>query len=413
MFYLVRGIHRLKFIERGSMHTGELLKSRKTVLIVVVGLLVAAVYVFAPLGTLGAQQPSSGSSEKPPVPVSVIKAERQDAIHESEVVGTVESLQHVTVRAQIDGILTDIYFTEGQLVEKGQLLAAIDDRAPAAALAAAEAQLERDKALLKAAELDLERYASLLPSGAVSKQVSDQQVAKTDELRATIRLDEAHVETARVNLSYTKIHSPVTGRIGMRLVDAGNMVRANDAQGIVSVVQVNPVSIVFPVSQRLMKDLQQAMSGDKGSLAEALDPQTRNVLATGKIVALDNIIDQATGTKRVRAIFDNDKEHLSPGEFVAVRIRTGLSRDVIVLPAATVRLGLEGHYVYRVKSDNTAERVAVKTGYANDNIIVVNEGIESGDTIVSGGHARLNNGAKVVVQSGVPGDAPQDDVAVQ
>lgn len=372
----------------------------------------AFVYVMAPFDASRAQQKAVGAADKPAVPVSVMRVERKDAVHESEVVGTVESLQRVTVRAQIDGILTEIYFTEGQLVEKGQLLAAIDDRAPAAALAAAEAQLERDKALLKAAELDLERYRALVPKGAVSKQVSDQHIAKTDELRATVRLDEAHVETARVNLSYTKIHSPVSGRIGMRLVDAGNMVRANDAQGIVSVVQVDPVSIVFPVSQRLMKDLQQAMGDDKGSLAEALDPQSRAVLATGKIVALDNMIDQATGTKRVRAIFDNNNEQLSPGEFVAVRIRTGRSSQAMVLPASAVRLGLDGHFVYRVTGEGLAERVAVKTGYSNDDIIVVTEGIADGDIIVSSGHARLNNGAKVVVQEAAPaGTLPAADVA--
>lgn len=359
-------------------------------------LLCGGAYVVIPFEASQAQQ---GTKPSNPIPVSVITAERRNAVHESEVVGTVESLQRVTVRPQIDGILTELHFQEGQLVEKDQLLASIDDRALKAALDAAEAQLERDKALLKAAELDLERYETLVPKGAVSKQVSDQHIAKTDELRATVRLDEAHVETARVNLSYTKIHAPVKGRIGMRQVDAGNMVRASDTQGIVTVVQVDPISIVFPVSQRLMKDLESAMINDEGSIAEALDPQNRSVLATGKIVALDNVLDQATGTKRVRAIFENNTEQLSSGEFVPVRIRTGFSENALVLPSSAVRLGLNEHYVYRIKGDDTAERVAVKTGYSNDKTVVVTEGITEGDVIVTGGHTRLTNGAKVTRQT--------------
>ncbi len=339
--------------------------------------------------------PSKATNGPPPaVPVTAILAEQRDAVHSSNVVGTVESLHHVTVRTQIDGILTAIHFKEGELVAKGALLASIDDRTPKAALEAAEAQLARDQALLKAAELDLTRYQTLLNRGAISKQIADQQLADTEQLRASVRLNRANVETAKVNLSYTKITSPVAGRVGIRRVDAGNLVRTSDQNGIVSVSQINPISIVFPISQSQLSSLQTALQQPDGATVEAMSADGLTQLGRGTISALDNTIDPTTGTKRVRAIFDNTTEQLSPGSFVAVQIRTGFTAQAVVLPTAAVRPGLSGSFVYRIENE-TAQRVPVKLGYSNDDFVIITDGISAGDTIVSDGHSRLSPGAKV------------------
>lgn len=333
----------------------------------------------------------------PPVPVEVAIAERRDVGHEIEAVGTVEALQDVVVRAQVDGILTRVHFAEGDLVRRGQLLAMIDDRAQRAALAAAEAQLARDAAQLRAAELDLARYRSLVERNAISQQSVDQQQAEVDQLRATVRLDRANVDMARVNLSFTRITSPVSGRVGIRRIDAGNLVRTGDADGIVSVAQVNPISIVFPVPQARLGDLRASARTTGGAAVEAHDREDASPLATGRITAFDNMLDARTGTARVRAQFINEGERLTPGSFVSVRMRTGMTPAATVLPAVAVRPGVEGPFVYRVK-DGTAQRVPVTLGYANDELAVVTRGIAPGDRVVRDGFSRLRDGAKVAIR---------------
>ena len=332
----------------------------------------------------------------PPVPVEVTTAERRDVAHEIEAVGTVEALQEVVVRPQVDGILSRVHFAEGDFVRQGQLLATIDDRAQRAALDAAEAQLARDLARLRAAELDLGRYTSLVERAAISQQSVDQQRAEVDQLRATVRLDRANVDMARVNLSFTRLTSPVSGRVGIRRVDAGNLVRTGDADGLVSVAQVNPISIVFPVPQVRLGDLRASARTSAGGAVEAHDRDSGGLLGTGRITAFDNRLDARTGTARVRAQFANGGERLTPGSFVSVRMRTGVTPAATVLPAVTVRPGIEGHFVYRVK-DGSAERVPVTLGYVNDEVAVVTRGIAPGDRIVRDGFSRLRDGAKVVI----------------
>ncbi|MCW4461508.1 efflux RND transporter periplasmic adaptor subunit [Sphingomonas sp. BT-65] len=356
-----------------------------------VGLLALAALAYSGTGQTQ-QQPAA----QPPVPVRTVAAERRDVRHEIEAVGTVESLQNVVVRSQVDGILTRLHFAEGDLVRRGQLLATIDDRPQRAALEAAQAQLARDSAQLRAAELDLARYQSLVARNAISQQLVDQQRAQADQLRATVRLDSANVDTARVNLSYTRIVSPVSGRVGIRRVDAGNLVRTSDADGIVSVAQVNPISIVFPVPQSRLADLRTSARDAQGAVVEAYDSDGGALLGTGRITAFDNAFDTRTGTGRVRAQFANGAERLAPGAFVAVRMRTGLTPGAVVLPAVAVRPGVEGHFVYRV-TNGTVKRVPVTLGYTNDEVAVVARGIAPGNVIVRDGFSRLRDGAKVTI----------------
>lgn len=350
----------------------------------------------AALAYSGTGQTQPQPAAQPPVPVTTVAAERRDVRHEIEAVGTVESLQEVVIRSQVDGVLTRLHFAEGDLVRRGQLLATIDDRPQRAALEAAQAQLARDAAQLRAAELDLARYQSLVARSAISQQMVDQQRAQTDQLRATVRLDSANVDTARVNLSYTRIVSPVSGRVGIRRVDAGNLVRTSDTDGIVSVAQIDPISIVFPVPQSRLAGLRTSARDTQGATVEAFGSDGNALLGTGRITAFDNAFDPRSGTGRVRAQFANAAERLATGAFVAVRMRTGLTPDAVVLPAVAVRPGIDGHFVYRV-TNGTAQRVPVTLGYTNDEVAVVTRGIAPGNVIVRDGFSRLRDGAKVTI----------------
>lgn len=371
----------------------DIARQRRGVMLTAGGVSLFALAAFLYSGT-GQTQPQAVAP--PPVPVHVAAAERRDVAHLIEAVGTVESLQDVVVRSQVDGILTRLYFAEGDFVRRGQLLATIDDRAQRAALAATQAQLARDSAQLRAAELDLSRYQALVQRNAISQQQLDQQRAQADQLRAAVQLARANVDTARVNLSFTRIVSPASGRVGIRRVDQGNLVRAGDAEGIVSVAQVNPISIVFPVPQAQLDGVRASAREAAGAMVEAYDRDGNARLGNGRIAAFDNALDARTGTARVRALFENGAERLAPGAFVSVRMRTGFTPNAVVLPAAAVRPGLQGHFVYRVRN-RTVQRVPVTLGYANDEIAVIARGIAPGDAVVTDGFSRLRDGAPITV----------------
>ncbi|MBB3237017.1 efflux RND transporter periplasmic adaptor subunit [Phyllobacterium endophyticum] len=335
---------------------------------------------------------------KPVVPVVTARASAGSVPHLTGFVGIVQSLQSSLIRPQIDGALTQLVFNEGDLVAKGQLLATIDDRPYRAALESAQAQLARDRAQLKSAESDLGRAKALRQQNTVSQQTVDQQTAVVDQLRATTAIDQANIDMAEVNLSYTRIHSPLNGRVGLRQVDAGNTVRSSDANGLVSVVQVSPISVVFSVPQQILAELRAHSRTGAGADIEAIDREKQTVMARGKIVAFDNQIDSMTGTARVRAVLDNNNEELSPGAFVSVKVQTGNSDNAVAVPKIAVRPGPGGSFVYRVR-DKVAERVDVKVGYTNDDIAVISEGISAGDTVVVDGHSRLSAGAQVEATS--------------
>lgn len=341
-----------------------------------------------------------GGEEKPKaprtVPVQVIRAERRDVPHLIEAVGTVQSLQAVVVRTQVDGILTRLLFREGDYVAKGQLLATIDDRALRASLAATQAQLARDQAQLRLAELDLDRYTGLLERDAIARQTVDQQRAEVAQLRAAVALDRANVNSAQVNLSFTRIVAPVSGRVGIRQVDQGNLVRTSDVNGIVTVAQIDPISIIFPVPQTVLGQLQSHAGQPGAGIVEAIDRETRSPLGEGEITAIDNQIDVTSGTARARAQFANPQGKLTPGAFVALRLRTGFTPNGVVLPATVVRPGVEGQFVYRIER-GVAKRVPVALGFANDTVAVVERGVSAGDVIVSDGYSRLQDGAKVEI----------------
>lgn len=361
---------------------------------IALGLLLVAALVGVALWLRPGKGADGRKRDSGPVPVVVTEAKVEDIRHLVDAVGTVQSLQAVVARSQIDGILTSLRFQEGDHVRKGQLLATIDDRAPKAALAAAEAQVARQAAELRLAELDLKRYQGLLERNAIARQTVDQQMASVAQLRAALALARANADTARVNLSFTRILSPVDGRVGIRNVDVGNFVRATDALGLVSVTQMNPISVMFPVPQARLGSLLSTMRTPGGADVEAIDRETGAALGRGRILAVDNSLNIGSGTTRVRAQFANPGETLVPGAFVSVRYSTGFSKNAVALPAAAVRPGVEGAFVYRVR-DGKAERVDVKTGYSDDAITVVLSGIAPGDHIVIDGYSRLRPGDSV------------------
>ncbi|ATB41920.1 RND transporter MFP subunit [Cystobacter fuscus] len=309
-------------------------------------------------------------------------------------IGTVQSLHSVVIRTQVEGILTEVAFKEGQQVNRGDLLARIDDRAIAAEVAQARAEKARNEAQLHAARLDLERYGNLVRDEAIARQTVDQQRAQVEQLEATLRANEALIAAAQVRLSYTRITSPVTGRVGLRRVDAGNVVRPSDAQGLVSVTQLDPIAVLFSLPQDELPRLQALLRDPAGAAVTAFDRAGGMTLAEGHLSMIDNQIDSSTGTISLKAEFPNAEGKLWPGQFVAVELRTGESQDATVVSARAIQRGRQGPFVFRVE-EGKATVVPVTLGYADDDIAVVASGVAAGDTVVSDGHSRLKAGSAV------------------
>lgn len=344
----------------------------------------------------------------PQVPVSVVRAEQRDVPHMASGIGTVESLHNVTLRPQVEGVLAEVLFQEGQMVRKGELLARIDDRPFAAALAQAQAEKARNLAQLRAAEQDLTRYENLVKEEAISRQTLEQQQGTVGQLRAAVNANDAAIAAAQVQMSYTRITAPVSGRVGLRRVDPGNLVRASDTDGLVTVTQIAPISVVFSLPQTLVPAIQPLLKQPDGAPVVAFDRDNGTRLAEGRLSMIDNQIDTATGTIKLRAGFDNADGSLWPGQFVTVRLRIGLSANATVVPPRAVKQGLEGPFVFRV-TDGKAEVVPVTVGYTTDTEAVITKGIAPGETVVSDGQSRLKDGAAVKIVEGTGGGAVAEE----
>lgn len=332
------------------------------------------------------------------VPVRVVQVAVADVPQWVSALGTVAPLQSVTVRAQVEGILDRVWVQEGQFVEKGQLLASIDDRALRASADEAAALTAQTRARLKVAQVDLKRYTDLSQDRGISRQQLDQQQALYDQLRATLQGNEAAMAAVKVQLSYTQIRSPLAGRVGIRAVDEGNLLRASDAQGLFSVTQIDPISVQFAVPQVLIPTLQGLLQQKEQAPVLAYaggDINGGSRLGQGRLSLIDNQVSSTTGTVRVKAAFDNPRQLLWPGQLVNVRLQTLLRRNALVIPNGVVQRGLEGTYVYRVR-DGRVDSVPIKVVEQTAELTVV-EGVAAGDTLVSDGQSRLKPGAKVEV----------------
>ncbi|HLH98895.1 MAG TPA: efflux RND transporter periplasmic adaptor subunit [Xanthobacteraceae bacterium] len=332
------------------------------------------------------------------IPVSARAAARTDVPVEIAGLGTVQALNSVLVRSRVDGQIVKVNYSEGKDVHAGDVLVEIDPAPYQAALAQAQANKLKDQALLDNARLDLERYAKLVKSGATNAQQLDTQRSLVDQLDATVKSDQAAIDMAQVQLSYSYIRAPFDGKAGTRLVDVGNIVRATDTTGVVTINQIHPIFVDFALpSDSLPRIRTRAKGGDIGNIkVTALDAGGQE-LAVGKLDVIDNQINVATGTINYKAVFDNADETLWPGEFVNVRVELEVLHGVIAVPVTAVQYGPDGPYAFVVGPDRKVQKRAIKTGVVNKVSAVITSGLEAGDMVVTDGQYRIESGSTVEV----------------
>ena len=333
-----------------------------------------------------------------PVPVLATPARSQDVPVYLDGVGTARALNTVTVRSQVDGKIIAISFVEGQDVPQGFVLAKIDPTTYQAQYDQAVANKAKDEAQLANARVDFDRYTRLAATNAVNKQQLDTQKALVAQLEAQVKLDQAAIDNARAILSYTDIVAPIAGRTGIRLVDQGNLVRAADATGIVVITQVQPIAVFFSLPQQNLAELNRGMA--EGPLpVDALTADGKSALDRGKVLVIDNQVDQTTGTVKLKAEFPNANLQLWPGQFVNVRVLIDTLRQVVVVPTAAIQRGPNGAFVYLLKDDNTVTVRRVTLTQQDDVQAVVATGVKAGERVVTTGFARLTEGSQVTASS--------------
>jgi multidrug efflux system membrane fusion protein len=382
---------------------------KKTLLFGLLALLVAglAVFFFYPKGEKPgtpaaplAKGKKGGDGRQAPPPVVAEPARAGDINVYVNGLGTVTPLRTATVRPRVDGELIKVHFTEGQLVREGQLLAEIDPRPFEVQLMQAEGQMAKDQALLANAKIDLERYQTLFKQDSIAKQQVDTQAALVRQYEGSIKANQSAIQSARLQLTYSRVTAPISGRLGLRQVDEGNVVRSGDANGLVVITQLQPVSVIFSIPQdQLFYVLNNLKDKNKKMPVEAWDRENRVRLATGQLVTLDNQIDPQTGTVKVKAQFTNDDGRLFPNQFVNARMLVETRKGAVTVPAAALLRGAQGMFVYVVKDDSTVTVRPVRPGPAEAGRVAVESGVAEGERVAVDGLDRLREGAKVEVAS--------------
>jgi membrane fusion protein, multidrug efflux system len=335
-----------------------------------------------------------GERRKPAIPVVAASVRKQDVPVTAETVATAKALNSVVVRPQVDGTLTEISFQEGQIVKQGDILARIDAATYQAQYDQAVAKREQDKAELDNARKDLLRYNTLAKTNFGSKQQADTQLAKVAQLVAQVKLDQALVDNAKTILDRTTIRAPISGRTGLRNVDAGNIVRTSDPLGLVTIAQFKPISVVFNLPQQQLRAISAALA--RGPVrVEALQGDNTSIIETGVVEVVDNLVDTTTGTVKIKARFENAASGLWPGQFVNVRIYVGLVSDAIVVPVPAVQRGPDGPYVYVIDKDEKAQIRKIVTGQMTETLAVIKTGLSAGERVVVTGFSRLSGGETV------------------
>lgn len=348
--------------------------------------------------------PAAAQTPAPAIPVTAGTVAAEDVPVLLHGIGTAQAYNMVAVKSRVDGQIVKIDFKEGQEVKAGDPLIQIDPRPYEAALEQAQAVKQKDEAQLAGAQLDLARFEKLLGTGYQTRQSYDNQKTLVAQLQAAIKGDEAQINTAKLNLSYTDIRSPIDGRLGARLVDKGNLVRAGDNTTLVTITEVRPIFVNFTLPQSTLDVIRENQKAAP-LIVRAYTGNGEKQLAEGKLTMIDNAIEQATGTIRLKARFDNDDESLWPGEFVSLQVISSTRRGVATVPSQTVQEGPNGHYAYIIKPDDTVERRAVDVAAIQNGIAVVTKGLSPGERVVVSGQYRLTDGARVKLSAPQTGAA--------
>jgi multidrug efflux system membrane fusion protein len=344
---------------------------------------------------------TAATAKPPPSPVAVSittgVAQQGDIGVYINALGSVTALNTVTVKSRVDGQLMSINYREGQMVHKGDVLAEIDPRPFQALLTQAEGQYERDKALLENAYIDLKRYQTASSKNAIPKQQLDTQVATVHQLEGTVKNDQGQIDNAKVQLVYCRITSPISGRVGLRLVDPGNIVHATDTTGMLVITQLQPISVLFSVAEDYLPQIQQQLRHGNRLSVDAFDRAQQKKISSGSLLTFDNLIDTTTGTIKLKATFANSDNSLFPNQFVNARLLVNTQRGVVLVPSAAIQRNAQQAFLYVVKPDQTVAMQTVSVGTTDGNATAV-EGVKAGDTVAVDGFDKLQSGVKVVVR---------------
>jgi multidrug efflux system membrane fusion protein len=368
----------------------------------ILGSIVAAAFTGCGGGGAKAASPRGSRGGMPAsIPVAVAPVKIQDVPVYLSGLGNVIGYNTVTVKSRIDGQLVAVAIREGQEVKQGDVLAIIDPRPYQVALSQAQANLYKDKAALQDAKLNAQRYADLAKEGVISKQQYDTQASTSGQFEGAVQADQAAIDNAKLNLVYTRITAPISGRVGLRLVDPGNMVHATDQNGMFVITQLQPIAVLFTLPQDQLPSVVAQMK--KGPLkVEAYSRDDQTLLGTGTLLTIDNQIDPTTGTARLKAEFSNKDRALWPNQFVNARLLLDVRKNNIVVPAAAIQRGPQGTYVYIAKNDNTAELRPVEVSYMTGTVAAIGNGLKAGEVVVTDGQDKLQTGSKIEPRSPNP-----------
>jgi multidrug efflux system membrane fusion protein len=337
----------------------------------------------------------------PPVPVVVTTAQHGDLPVYFDGLGTVTAYNTVTVRSRVDGAIVKVNFTEGQFVHEGDALVEIDPRPYQVALEQAQGQLAKDEAQLKDVQIDMERYKLLYKEGVIPKQQVDTQEASVGQSKGSLAADQAAIDSAKLNITYSHIVAPISGRVGLRLVDTGNIVHATDTTGLVVITQLQPISVIFTLPQDQLPQVMAKVHSNSQLSVEAWDRDDTQRITSGKLATIDNQIDVTTGTYKLKAIFSNENDILFPNQFVNVHLLVDTKRNVTLVPVAAIQRGPQGTYVYTSQAGNVTKIQAVTVAQTTGNLVAITSGLKAGDSVVVDGQDKLQEGTRLT-----PTEAP-------
>jgi multidrug efflux system membrane fusion protein len=382
------------FPDSSSTGTG---KGHRWIWAIIVIILVAGTYYYL---RQSKQKSSNAQADPAPraVPVSAVAARKGDIGVYINALGAVTPVYTVTVTSRVQGEIINVFYREGQLVHKGDPLLDIDSRPYQAQLTQVEGQLAHDQALLNEAKIDLSRYQSAFSQNAIAKQQVDDQEQTVFQYEGTVKNDQGQVENAKVNLVYCHITSPIEGRVGLRLVDPGNIVQANSATSLVVVTQLQPITVIFSVAEDYLPQIQAQLRKGQRMVVDAFDREQQKKLASGSLLTLDNQIDPTTGTLKLKAIFQNEDGSLFANQFVNARLLVDTTHDAILIPTAAIQRNAQGAFVYVIKPDQSASIRTITVGTTDGDSAAV-QGLQPGENIAVKGFEKLQDGVKVAVQA--------------